>query len=449
MPWLRGGAMQKPRKKDAAKFSTFWSINLGGMPGFWRCANLLASIDVNRRPHVICCQELICWKERWLTVVQKMESFGYSSYATKNVTTGKKSRGCATFVANSLGSQLINSFDNSDGAALAICTGATLVLNCYAPPRADCAAASAGHLNELLIAISWEQRHVWVGDWNVPFEDNWVKSLASDYNLRVASTVATTTRWKGRTVIDYFLHDFGDTLAHPLVREVSDHKIIEATFPIPRSSCKEFVFLKQKPFILSAWLSQERWICLIKEAHCIGDCNGWDEVCNALEPCTAETASPSEDLDQALADYIWNLTMMKLAWTLSKASYLALLEMPDVVTNWQNVKEVTHNANNWRRDRLHAKRVEREFPKFGDRRTMKHRQTLNCLNRTKTLQLHLESRRCDQRTMAMVRKLYPDALPHLPSLSLLSRPTLRSCERWFSRLKMMRNTRTWGVGGGK
>ena len=34
--------------------------------------------------------------------------------------------------------------------------------------------------------------------------------------------------------------------------------------------------------------------------------------------------------------------MIKVAWTLSKASFLALLEMLDVVNNWQNVKEVTH-----------------------------------------------------------------------------------------------------------
>ena len=110
--------------------------------------------------------------------------------------------------------------------------------------------------------------------------------------------------------------------------------------------------------------------------------------------------------------------MIKVAWTLSKASFLALLEMLDVVNNWQNVKEVTHthSANNWRQDRLHAKRVGREFPKFGDRRTMQHRQVLNRLSRTKALQFHLESGRCDQRTLAMVRKLYPDVLPHLPSL---------------------------------
>ena len=236
--------------------------------------------------------------------MQKKESFGYTSYATKNVTTGKKPRGCATFVANSLGLQLIKTFDNSDGVALAICTGATLVLKCYAPPRADCAAVFSGHFNELLIGISWEQRQIWVEDGNVPFEDNWVQSLASDSNLKVASTIATSTRWKGKTVIDYFLHDFGDTLAHPLAHEVSDHKIIEATFPIPRGSCKEHVFLKRQPFIRPAWLFQERWICLITEAHSIGNYNGWDEVCNTLEPCTPETASPSEDLDQALADYM-------------------------------------------------------------------------------------------------------------------------------------------------
>eukprot|EP00435_Cladocopium_sp_Y103_P018304 s1264_g4.t1 len=306
-----------------------------------------------------------------------MESFGYASFASSNVVNGRKTRGCVTFVQNSLDTKLIRSFDNADGAALAVSVCSTMVINCYAPPRSDNAAAFTAHLNELLIAASWEKKQIWVGDWNVVPDDNWVHALASDHNMRVAETTATSsTRWKGKTVIDYYFHDFDNVCAHPLTHESAG---------------------------------------LIKEAYYIGVQNCWDEVCHVIEPCTPSTASPSDDLDQLLADYMWEFTMLKLSWTLSKASYFALLEMPANETNWQNVVEITHNANNWKCDRLHTKLVQRDFPKFGDRRSMRHRQTLNRLNRTKALLQHLVSNRCDSRTRAMVRKLYPEVSPHLPS----------------------------------
>ena len=108
--------------------------------------------------------------------------------------------------------------------------------------------------------------------------------------------------------------------------------------------------------------------------------------------------------------------MSKLLWTLSKASYLALLELLPTETNWEHIAVVTHCANCWKQDRLHVKRVARTFPKFGDKRTMMHRRAVNLLNKTKALHCHLRHGRHDARTDAMVRKLYPSVFPLLPQL---------------------------------
>eukprot|EP00435_Cladocopium_sp_Y103_P017802 s2555_g4.t1 len=371
---------------------------------------VLQATKFEKRPDVVCIQEVSCGLEDWLAIQGTFGSLGMQVFATPNLHLGRRAKGILILVKQGIGAEQVKFLEEWSGSCLAIAVGRTLILSSYSPPRQSFLMGHAGNMDEFLVGLSWRGDQIWCGDWNETPEESSISALACHYGLRfVEFEEEAGTRWQSERQIDYFFHDLLNAdKAKLLEHHISDHKIVQIKVPISQLGHEEKCFKKGQQIRRPSWISPARWSSLFNTAFLEGINQGWQDVCAIIE-VPGEGISQhdeNEDLDQSLVDYTWRFATTKILWAFKLAHFLALLELPDDFQCDQEVQRVTFLANQLLKTRHDVKMQKRTFEGCGLRRCIKFQQMRNELGRAQELKLHWERGRWNKTTEQLVKKLF-------------------------------------------
>ena len=228
---------------------TVWTINVGGLSGYWRLINLLSCTKLDQRPLVILVQEVMAGPEEWLTTVSKLASLHYKAYCCNHVGK-KKSRGVVTLASVSLASYQLDVLSIAEGTAINCIIGGVMVTNVYAVLREHRRSVFCIALQEWMHTHCWFGAKIAAGDFNE--EDNgWCVSIFEAAGYEHASLNDVATRWNGSRQTDHFYICHGNTESYTVrsLREhISDRKILEISACFDMTSQQDRVFVKQHSF---------------------------------------------------------------------------------------------------------------------------------------------------------------------------------------------------------
>ena len=342
-----------------------WTLNTGGLAGFWRLLNELKQMCIQKRPEFIMSQEVTCKNlQEWKATLETVDSLGYKAYSTEEVAAGN-GKGVITLCKSSLPSRLIGARSDLFGRILGVAVHDLLLINTYCPPREEATHNHVGNLDEWLIGLNWQGRHLIGGDWNLQPNSWIIEALAKFRDFEIAPTATTsTTRWKGKRILDFFLRDMGSAVgsSQPLDICVSDHKIMELPFRFAKSDLNEYTFQKQMRFDKPAWLDTGAWQKCFDDSVAQCECNNWDEACFILDQhfgCAQQNTFEA----QQMVDYSWDLAMIRLLCVFRHAFLLSLWMIPDDWEDFTEIARVTHLANHHLLSRISPpRRLQRTFP---------------------------------------------------------------------------------------
>eukprot|EP00435_Cladocopium_sp_Y103_P019681 s5354_g4.t1 len=409
---LRGGAkISTKQKKKNLQTSTIWTLNVGGLKGFWILLKMLQSLKDGDRPLVISTQEVSCGFQEWKATLNTIQSLGYKAYCTENIAWEKQTKGVVMLVKADVHSRQQGQLIHEAGSFVAVEVEGILMVNSYAPPREEAISCHVAELEQFILAQFWRGPSICMGDWNEQFESSYISILASMQGLSYLHVTDTSsTRWEGNRIIDYFLHslDNQDVSCRTLDCKISDHKIVELTANLDIKNCMVATFMKQHAFCAPKWIPIAKWRSLFDEALQYGELDSWCEAC-AWTAKACEGSTQDTPTNQGIVDFCWTLTICKLLWALKRAFHLSLLCVPQDFIDQEEIARVTHLANHAQLTRaMPAKRKKRHFPSDHKAMPQRIRKARNRLGRMFEFKRHWNRRVSNPKTLAMEKKIFGD-----------------------------------------
>eukprot|EP00435_Cladocopium_sp_Y103_P047517 s1204_g14.t1 len=180
-------------------------------------------------------------------------------------------------------------YDTKGLSAIAIEVEDTMTLASYCPPSDSDLEEHASLLEEMLIRIAWQGKMLWCADWNQEPEEAWAVSLAAMFDAETVPISATSTRWKGKRVIDFFISNIPNLHSHVLGSQISDHKIVETSLEIAHGNFTDWRVKKDVKLDRPSWLTYQAWNNLLSEALEIEQSTGWQRACKEMDIEDTET----------------------------------------------------------------------------------------------------------------------------------------------------------------
>lgn len=403
MPDLRGGASNHQATKEIHA----WTINVAGLRGFYELLGNLGATHWNQRPGAVLIQEMQNNPEDWLAVQQKIMKLGYKAFPSSSVLKGTGKKGVLTLIKTALDAKMLSENTTVNGSAVGVIVGDTLVCNNYSRPH-ETVMERAAELQDWIHGMNWKGPLFVGGDWNEVPDDHWVGALAAALNLNTFST-DSPTRWDGDRCIDFVLAN-GYFIENMKIEspKISDHKVVSFHFGCSFSSEIVRSFKKQHQLIRPKWCSPTVWVKLFAMAYDIEQEEGWGRACNLqAHYFDNNTQEILEESDQALVDFTWSFTMLKILTAFSLAFHLSLFEIPEDFDDRCELSRVEHLANHvmWERC-LPAAVLNRTFPRDKQPTEILIRRLQNLLGRAKELQSRLEHNRFDENTKNLQHKIF-------------------------------------------
>ena len=398
---LRGGAVSQIESKSVLT----WTINIGGLPGFWRVFKVISALEEQLRPDLVAFQELCCRHMEWKTILPNIQKLGYNLYANDCVRLEKGTAGCGLLVKTKWHQKFVDMNESDHGGFVAVAIHNTMFISYYARPRDLDKIEVATCLEQWFESCRWHGHRVILGDFNEEFHDSYISSVSAFHGLEYLGP-DEPTRWSGQRCIDYVLHDV-DVVKDEcslLPHQVSDHKIVSCSLNVKACEQPEFTLFKQMSFDKPQWLTQEQWVQTVKFAfqHCVQ--TQWKEAC--MQVASNLGATPDTVDDQDIVDFSWTLVGFQLLSVFRHAFFVALLEMPE---NWQDRVEdarVAHLASRLQNSRVTGARiVKRTFPKDKRQFPLAVRKLHHKLGRCWELKRHVMNGRFNKDTKKIMDKV--------------------------------------------
>ena len=393
--------------KEAAQ-QKVWTINTGGLPGFWRLLFLIEATKKQQRPIVVHAQEIYCNVEEWKATLGRISFLGYTAYASATVIHGAKCNGVLTLVSNQVHSRMFDEFYNSRGfAAIAIQVQDILMINSYCPPVACEIHQHAIEFEDLLVRLDWQGPLLLCGDWNQEPHECLIAALASMFGCVTVDICEDSSRWQGRRLIDFYISNIPHLRSHALDAKISDHKIIETMAELELCNFQVQRFKKGANFDKPSWIGARKWEQLLLQAFDIEKATNWQRACLLTDDgAPVPSLIDDEDHDQEIVDYTWRLTQSKGLTIFQTAYKLALLCIPDGFGDIWEIRRVEKLANKIQKSRLKVEKHswDQHSPQF--RTPMARRRTRNKLNLAHELLVLLRKGKHSHVSFNMMRKLY-------------------------------------------
>ena len=392
-----------------------WTINVGGLSGAWRVAHLIADLEGHLRPQILCMQETSCSDNQWLSLQRYLQQFGFRGFHTGGRRVGEQHRqgshyqwhrGIATFVADTLPSNVLGEHSWKGGQFHAVMVDRLMVMNYYVAPREEFIAQQACKCQDMLEEIQWQGRWIMLGDYNELFSGSWIATLAVVYGGWQPECNFDTTRWNGDRCIDYVIANFDLPRLEARDEKVSDHKIITCNFDYNYSpEAPQWRFQKDTCYSKPLWLSSFQWQNLFDIAFNEGQKEDWKTCCKMVESYI-EWDQIDSQAEQTAVDYEWCLCCAQLSWTFANACKLALLEVPETYQNMNEMRRVIHAANHFKIKGYKIQLQQRTMPKKPIKMGEDKRKKMVKIGRLHELRRRLQKGKKDKETANLVKKLY-------------------------------------------
>ena len=407
---LRGGAeLDKSLKQKGNKenmMPNIWTINCGGLSGFWRLLELLGGLARGKRPCIILAQEIMTGKEEWLCTLGRIDSLGYKGFCNGKISLGTKRRGVVTLVDATLRCNQLQELSTTLGSALAVKVGDSLVHNIYAPPRAADRCEFSTELEEWFQSIDWHGKGIIGGDFNEGPNDDWFQPLLEPRGYKFVPICNTdATRWAGSKTIDgFYSNRRNDCEAEALQDCLSDHKIIQMRFNQANESTTDYTFAKSHIFFRPSWMSPHQWKLTLQESLDHHGLRDWDMACHLADETFVE--EQDTEVEQAMVDFVWHVTICRALVVYRTAYFLALLALTELEGNEEEAKRCTHLANHHLTDRLQKPKIQqRSYPRDGFNYSHDLRYKRNLYGRAQELLRRVRSGRADEATQNLWKKM--------------------------------------------
>ena len=240
----------------------------------------------------------------------------------------------------------------------------------------------------MLTKLNWRGRIILGGDFNEEWGNAWISIPALLFGLEYVEPCLEGTRWESERVIDYFMVSEGMEVASTThCAKISDHKIVilEADLHLERQRQQKFFSFHN--FKRPDWIPSDEWDQCIQESVLNGIREGWEAVCFAInhspkwvlprkevpqlagggtcprDRCYLKSACwgdlsqehslsqiNTQQLDQQMVDYGWELCSRKILWVFQHACFRALLRIPAGYEDFDETRrvELLYNGNHWR-----------------------------------------------------------------------------------------------------
>lgn len=305
------------------------------------------------------------------------DKLGYKMYSGthQNYVSHGLAKGVATFVLHFLKSSFIHLQGHSQGALLAVEVENILFMNSYSTPdrSGEAQQEQAAIIEETMVASSWHGPVIVGGDFNEHWEFSWISTVGSMLHLSFIPPMTSSTRWEGNKILDFFvvsqdLQAESDTLED----KISDHKVVRIRFKACFTKECEMKFDSSKHFVRPKWVPSEKWQQIFDTAIEMGIQSQWKQVAWEInhqkkwifplkhpdhtmpedQTCQSDrcywdpgtwgdlSASLSDDMEQNMVDFAWELYSRKMVWALQTAMYLALLSLPEGYDDFDEIGRV-------------------------------------------------------------------------------------------------------------
>lgn len=181
-----------------------WTSNVGGMAGLWRLLEYLGNMSEAQRPDVVFGQEVKCMAEELRPVITRASRLGFRWFATSNVGKSKNAHGIFTLVRSDIQAQLRDEHIGA-GCLLSVSIADRMYVNSYCPPYSEMLECHSVEMIEWLQKLNWQGKYLIGGDFNEEPCDSWISVVADTVGLHVLPANCSTSRWRGRKLIDFFL----------------------------------------------------------------------------------------------------------------------------------------------------------------------------------------------------------------------------------------------------
>ena len=393
---------------------TMWTINAGGLAGTWRVVHHIESLSGAERPHVICIQETSCSDMQWVTLQKYMSGKGFRGFHTGGREMGERHqttqyqwhRGIATFIDDSIASNLLGEHSWRGGQFHALTVDRLMLVNYYVAPRDEFIVQQTCKCQDFFEEIQWKGRWIMLGDYNETFQGSWIATLATIYGGWQPDCNFQTTRWNGERVIDYAIANFDLPTLQTKEEKLSDHLVVSCTFDYSyQKDAPQWRFQSDCSYKRPMWLSKYRWQCLFDEAFCEGQNEDWITCCQMVEQFE-DWEQVADQSGQVAVDYEWCLCCAMLTWSFVNACRLALLDIPADYANEREMRRVLHAANHLKIKGFKIKLQERTLPKSPLKRDQVQRRRLVRIGRLNELKIKMELGKNDEAACNLVKKLF-------------------------------------------
>lgn len=415
---------------------SLWTINVGTFKGLWQLMHFVEGCNHHDRPAVFLIQEAKLEPQQvpsierfWGKLGYKVFSGVHGAYLSRGVP-----KGVLTVVMDSLKASFLELLGHSKGALLAIEVHQTLIINSYAAPEFGdhWQQEQAAYLEELLLKLNWKGAVIVGGDFNELWEHSWISVPTSLYGLNFIPPNTSSTRWDSDRVLDFFMvSDRIEAQSWAHHAKISDHKIVVLEACLDWTETKQQRFKCFPSFSKPRWLSGKQWDNCIQDAVLDGVRENWQAISFSINhspkwifqrnetssamgggTCPSDLCYPKPDcwgdlsqdpslsqintqqLEQDMIDYSWELCSRKIVWVFQQAAYRALLQIPLDFEDHQEIKRVEElfNQNHIRGTNV---LVSRSLPRTGGPCKIQIRKLRNRLGSVKELALQIRRGRND------------------------------------------------------
>lgn len=186
-----------------------------------------------------------------------------------------------------------------------------MIIASFCPPTDADLQEHASLLEEMLICIALQGKMLWCAGRTQELDEAWSVALAAMFDAKTVPISASSTRWNGKSLIDFVISNVPNLHSHTLDSQVSDHKISETSLEITCVSFADWRFKKDVKLDRPSWLSCKAWSKLLAEAFEIERSAGWQCACKEMD--IEDAAMDLEgDHEQEMTDFIWRFSMLKL-----------------------------------------------------------------------------------------------------------------------------------------
>ena len=185
-----------------------------------------------------------------------------------------------------------------------------MIIASFCPPTDADPQEHASLLEEMLICIALQGKMLWCAGWTQELDEAWSVALAAMFDAKTVPISASSTRWNGKSLIDFVISNVPNLHSHTLDSQISDHKISETSLVI---TCWLRRLALQKgcqagSTILALVQDVEQTAA---EAFEIERSTGWQCACKEMD--IEDIAMDLEgDHEQEMTDFIWRFSMLKL-----------------------------------------------------------------------------------------------------------------------------------------